>query len=83
MTFNRVPPLTDITRACDFSDNVGFPFGRRRVYAIRNQTFAEAFTRANQDRIWTEAIQKRDAWISGIVALILIVAALIAWLFRG
>lgn len=81
--FLRVPPLTEVTRACDFSDNVGFPFGRRRVYAIRNQTFAEAFTRANQDRIWTEAIQKRDAWISGIVALILIVAALIAWLFRG
>ena len=51
-------------------------------YAIRNEACAEAFTRANQDRIWTEAIQKRDAWISGAVALRLIVAALTAWLFR-
>ena len=61
--FLRVPPLTEITRACDFSDNVGFPFGRRRFYAIRNPAFADAFTRANQDRLWTDAIRKRDDWI--------------------
>ena len=60
----RVPPLTEITRACDFSDNVGFPFGRRRFYAIRNPAFAQAFTAANQDRLWTDAIRKRDDWIS-------------------
>ena len=81
--FLRVPPLTEITRACDFSDNVGFPFGRRRFYAIRNPAFADAFTRANQDRLWTEAIRKRDDWISGIVFVVLIVAALIAWLIRS
>jgi hypothetical protein len=81
--FLRVPPLTEITRACDFSDNVGFPFGRRRLYAIRNPAFAEAFTSANQDRLWTEAIRKRDAWISGIVVGVLVVAALIAWVVRG
>jgi hypothetical protein len=81
--FLRVPPLTEITRACDFSDNVGFPFGRRRFYAIRNPAFADAFTRANQDRLWTDAIRKRDDWISGIVFVVLIVAALIAWLIRS
>lgn len=81
--FLRVPPLTEITSACDFSDNVGFPFGRRRFYAIRNPAFAEAFSRANQDRLWTDAIRKRDEWISGIVFVGLIVAALIAWLIRG
>ena len=80
--FLRVPPLTEITRACDFSDNVGFPFGRRRFYAIRNPAFADAFTRANQDRLWTDAIRKRDEWISGIVFAVLVVAALIAWLVR-
>jgi hypothetical protein len=81
--FLRVPPLTEITRACDFSDNVGFPFGRRRFYAIRNRAFADAFTQANQDRLWTDAIRKRDAWISGIVFVVLVVAALIALLVRN
>lgn len=80
--FLRVPALTEITRACDFSDNVGFPFGRRRFYAIRNPAFADAFTRANQGRLWTDAIRKRDAWVSGIVFVVLIVAALIVWLVR-
>jgi hypothetical protein len=81
--FLRVPPLTEITRASDFSDNVGFPFGRRRLYAIRNPVVADAFTRANQDRLWTDAIRKRDQWISGIVFVVLIVAAVIAWLVRN
>lgn len=58
--FLRVPPLTEITSVCDFSDNVGFPFGRRRFYAIRNPGFADAFTSANQHRLWTDAIRKRD-----------------------
>jgi hypothetical protein len=80
--FLRVPPLTDVTSACDFSDNVGFPFGRRRFYAIRNPVFADAFSRANQHRLWTDAIRKRDDWISGIVFVVLIVAAVIAWLVR-
>ena len=81
--FLRVPPLTEITRACEFSDNVGFPFGRRRFYAIRNSAFAEAFTRANEQRLWTDAIRKRDERISGIVVGALLIAALIAWLVRG
>ena len=80
--FLRVPPLTEITSACDFSDNVGFPFGRRRFYAIRNAPFADAFTRANQDRLWTDAIRKRDEWISGIAFVALLIAALIAWFVR-
>ena len=69
--------------ACDFSDNVGFPFGRRRFYAIRNAAFADAFTRANHDRLWTDAIRKRDDVISTIAFVVLIVAALTAWLLRG
>ena len=81
--FLRVPPLTDITRACEFSDNVGFPFGRRRFYAIRNAAFAEAFTRANQERLWTAAIRKRDEWIAGLAFVVLIAAALIVWLLRN
>jgi hypothetical protein len=79
----HVPPLTEITRACDFSANLGFPLGRRRLYAIRHPAFAEAFTRVNHDRLWTDAIRTRDAWISGIAFAVLIVAALIAWVVRG
>lgn len=81
--FLRVPPLTEVTSACDFSDNVGFPFGRRRFYAIRNPACAEAFAKANETRLWTDAIRKRDEWISGIAFLVLIVAALIGWVLRG
>lgn len=81
--FLRVPPLTEITRACDFSDNVGFPLGRRRFYALRNGAFADAFTRANQDWLWTDAIRKRDAWISGVVFVVLLVAVVIALLVRN
>jgi hypothetical protein len=81
--FGRVPQLTEVTRAAEFSENVGFPFGRRRLYAIRNRAAADAFRSANQDRLWTDAIRKRDAWISGLVFVVLIVAALIAWFVRG
>jgi hypothetical protein len=81
--FARVPLPTEITRAAEFSENVGFPFGRRRLYAIRNRAAADAFRTANQDRLWTDAIRKRDAWISGLVFAVVIVAAVIAWLVRG
>ena len=80
--FLRVPPPTEITRACDFSDNVGFPFGRRRLYAIRNPAFVQAFTAANEKRLWTDTIRKRDDWISGIAFVLLVMAALIAWFVR-
>jgi hypothetical protein len=81
--FLRVPPLTEITSACDFSDNVGFPFGRRRFYAIRNPAFAEEFAKANHDRLWTDAIRKRDEWVSVIVFVVLIVATLVSLFVRG
>jgi hypothetical protein len=80
--FLRVPPLTDLTSACDFSDNIGHPFGRRRLYAIRNSDFAAAFATANKDRLWTDTIRKRDERISTIVFVLLAVAAVIAWLVR-
>jgi hypothetical protein len=51
--FLRVPPLTEITQACDFSGNVDYPLGRRRLYAIRHPACAEAFRTANQDRLST------------------------------
>jgi hypothetical protein len=79
----RVPPLTEVARACDFSDNLGFPFGRRRLYAIRNAAFADAFTRANHDRLLTDAIRTRDTRVATVVFVVLMVAAVIAWFVRG
>jgi hypothetical protein len=80
--FSRVPPLTEITKAAEFSENVGFPFARRRLYAIRNRAVVDAFRAANQDRLWTNAVRRRDAWISGLVLTVVIVSALIAWLVK-
>lgn len=51
--FRRVPPLTDIARACDVSDDLGDRLsGERHVYAIRNDRFAAAFATANADRVF-------------------------------
>ena len=49
--FLRVPPLTEITSAADFTGNVDYPLGRRRLYDIRNPACAEAFKNANIDRV--------------------------------
>jgi len=45
---SRLEPQTEITRACDFSADVSQLFAReRRLYAMRNETFAKAFEAAN------------------------------------
>ena len=51
--FLRVSPLTDVTIAADFTGNVDYPLGRRRLYTIRNPECAEAFREANKDRVVT------------------------------
>ena len=55
----RVRPQTEITRACDFSDDVG-TWRQRRIYSIRNKAFADAFIAANRDRVWTGANEARS-----------------------
>jgi len=68
--YERTPRQTDITRACDFSDNLGNIFiGQRRVFAIRNPRFAEAFAAANRDRLLTDAIRKTDDRRNSIAAV--------------
>jgi len=68
--YDRMPKQTDITRACDFSDNLGNIFiGQRRVFAIRNARFAEAFAAANRDRLLTDALRKRDERRNSIAAV--------------
>jgi hypothetical protein len=59
----RVPAQTDVTRACDFSDDRSLPLeGERRVYALRDAAFAAALAAANRDRAWTPAARARARW---------------------
>jgi hypothetical protein len=74
--FWRVPPQTDITRACDFSDDLRYLFLlERRVYAIRNAAFAEALAAANRDRLWTEARRKRAEPLEIVIVVVAILSA--------
>lgn len=49
-----VPRQTSVTLAFDFSPDVSDLLDRvpRRVYAMRDAVFAEAFTALNRDRVW-------------------------------
>jgi hypothetical protein len=49
-----VPRQTSVTLAFDFSPDVSdvLDRGERRIYAMRDQAFAEAFTALNRDRVW-------------------------------
>lgn len=77
--FYRIPPQTEITRACDFSDELGgFLAGRHRVYAIRNTAFADAFLAANRDRLWTDADRTRERRLRVAAAIVLLASLLVA-----
>lgn len=76
----RVPRSTDVSRAFDYSDNLGSVVtGTRRVFAIRSSAFAEAFTAANRDRLWTDAIRQRDSRRTTIFAVCVLLAVVVVW----
>jgi hypothetical protein len=71
---SRLDPLTEITRSCDFSEDVGYFFEKeRRIYAMRNEQFARAFATLNAGRGWTEADQKRSNTLSFRYAVLMLV----------
>jgi hypothetical protein len=79
-----VPRQTRVTLAFDFSPDISDVLdpGERRIYAIRDAPFAEAFTALNQDRLWrpdpTADRSERRVWIACAVFLALsAVAALL------
>jgi hypothetical protein len=84
---DRLPPRSDITKACDFSGNVAEFESERHIYALRNKTFADALAAANPDRVWTAGDQKRmrsrTAIISAVLLAALLVARLLMWYFTG
>jgi len=85
---NRFEPQSEITSACAISHDVSQFFeGRRHIYAFRNQTFADAFERANASRVWNERDQSRMWKKSAVVTILLIVviggARLLLWYYEG
>jgi len=77
--FYRVPPQTEITRACDFSDDLGGLLGgAHRVYAIRNQAFAGAFAQANRHRVWTDADGRREGRLQMAAGVLVFLALVLA-----
>jgi hypothetical protein len=77
-----VPRQTSVTLAFDFSPDVSdlLDHGQRRVYAIRDATFAEAFTALNRDRVWQPdpAAVRAEKRVWMVCAVFLVIAALAA-----
>jgi hypothetical protein len=80
----RIAPQTEVTLACDFSNDVSEFYERERhIYAIRNDNFAGALVQANQPRVWTPRDQARSRQIyatMAAIAVVGVVAAAIIWL---
>jgi hypothetical protein len=81
-----VPRQTGVTLAFDFSPDISdlLDHRQRRVYAMRDATFAEAFTALNRDRVWqpdpgAERAEKR-VWI--VCAVLIVLGALAAALLN-
>jgi len=85
---DRFEPRSEVTSACVISHDVAQFFeGRRHIYGLRNQRFADAFQRANHARIWTERDQAQ-MWRKSLVVTILLVvviggARLLLWYYEG
>ena len=78
---NRVEALSDVTRACDFSDDVSrFMERERRIYAMRNEAFARAFSDGNRERVWSEEDDRRSARRALVVAAVaVVVGGVVVW----
>ena len=76
----RVERQTDVTKACDFSDDVSRIWEReRRIYAIRNERFARAFADANAGRAWTRDDDRRSWRVWSAVLAVGLVTAAVVW----
>ena len=78
-----VPPLNEITAACDFSDELGsLILGRHRAFVLRNEAFAQAFVDANRSRLWTARDTTRTDWLKAVLGVVLLaglIAARVLW----
>jgi hypothetical protein len=77
----RVERQTEVTRACDFSDDVSWTWEReRRIYALGNQRFARALADANAARVWTSGDDARSFRVATAVFGLGAIALAVAWL---
>jgi hypothetical protein len=81
--FYLVPPLDEITAACDFSDELGsLILGRHHAFTVRNEAFAQAFVDANRSRLWTARDTARTAWLKAVLGAVFLaglIAARVLW----
>jgi hypothetical protein len=71
----RLESQTDITRSCDFSEEVSGLFEKpRRIYSMRNKSFADRMAALNADRIWTAGDQTRSSKFQFVVAVLMLAA---------
>jgi len=77
-----VPRQTSVTLAFDFSADVSdvLDHSQRRVYAMRDAAFAEAFTALNRDRVWQPdpAAVRAEMRVWIVCAVFLAIGALVA-----
>jgi hypothetical protein len=84
----RIDPQTDITRACDFSEDVsGWLEKERRIYALSNKPFADRMAALNTDRVWTAGDQTRSMKAQFLYAVLMLaalaaLAGLVKWMGR-
>lgn len=72
---SRLDPQTEITRSCDFSEDVsGFLETERRIYALRNKAFADRMAARNADRMWTAGDQTRSRTVQFALAALMLAA---------
>jgi hypothetical protein len=70
---SRLDPQTDITRACDFSEDVGGWLEKeRRIYALSNKSFADRMAAMNADRVWTAGDQSRSTKVQFVLAVLML-----------
>lgn len=78
----RVERQSEVTRACDFSDDVSWPWEReRRIYALRDERFAKAFGDANATRFWTTDDDRRSSRTLNVILAGAAVGGGIVWLY--
>ena len=77
---SRVERQTEVTLACDYSDDVSWIWEReRRIYAMSSERFARAFADANADRVWTTHDDRRSSHQRTMVFAVVGVVAVAVW----
>ena len=78
---SRIEKQTEVTKACDFSDDISDMFGgERHIYTVRDRGFAESLAALNPDRIWTDEDDRKVSRRWGFIAGALLLVGAIIWI---